>query len=266
MIERSFVIPVLDMSPHSRFNIKTLLEDLTAVDGEVICIFNSPEVFMELHNHPRIDKYCYNKLNAGVSRSWNLGIMSAEGRTVFIMNADLHVKPNAVKQLESYLYQLPDAVLVGPQGSYLDFESLRIIHYFQKGAFESPVRTHDVSGFFFVIHLERFLAHKLLFDVRYSPCFMEEWDMAVQVMKAGLCSYAVPVTDWEHEWGISGQRENSPIQYFGRTVMRNDVLMANRHKFREKWFPPSSSKTKTSNTSAAEGHYHAKELLHRTGL
>ena len=80
---RSFIIPVLDMSPHSRYNIYSLLDDLEKIEGEVICIFNSPEVFQLLHNHPRIDKYCYNKQNAGVSRSWNLGINSAESTTVF---------------------------------------------------------------------------------------------------------------------------------------------------------------------------------------
>jgi len=239
-IARSFVIPVLDMSPHSRFNIQTLLKDLRDVDGEVICIFNSPDVFTALHTHPRIDKYCFNKLNAGVSRSWNLGINLAEGRTVFIMNADLHVQPEAIAALEQYLHQLPDAVLVGPQGSYLDLENLRVIQYFQKGTFDKPIRTHDVSGFFFAIHLERFLERKLCFDVRYSPCFMEEWDMAVQVMRAGLSSYTVPVVAWEHEWGISGCRENTPIYYFGRTVMRNDVLAANRIKFQAKWFGKSA--------------------------
>lgn len=236
MTPRSFIIPVLDMSPHSRFNIKTLLEDLSGIEGEVICIFNSPQVFEDLRDDPRIDKYCFNKLNAGVSRSWNMGINLAEGRTVFIMNADLHVQPAAVMALERYLHQLPDAVLVGPQGSYLDLENLRVIEYFQKGTFDNPIRTHDVSGFFFAIHLDRFLARKLCFDVRYSPCFMEEWDMAVQVMKSGLSSYTVPVVAWEHEWGISGQRENTPIRYFGRTVMRNDVLAANQQKFRDKWF------------------------------
>lgn len=233
---RSFIIPVLDMSPHSRFNIGTLLDDLTGIAGEVICIFNSPDVFMQLRHHPRIDKYCFNNLNAGVSRSWNLGINLAESKTVFIMNADLHVSPSAIADLERYLYELPEAVLVGPQGSYLDFESMRIIEYFKTGSFQEPIRTHDVSGFFFVIHLDRFLKHKLSFDVRYSPCFMEEWDMAVQVLKAGLCCYAVPVADYEHEWGISGNRENSPINYFGRTVLRNDVLQLNQLKFKEKWF------------------------------
>jgi GT2 family glycosyltransferase len=235
-IQRSFVIPVLDMSPHSRFNISTLLKDLERVDGEVICIFNSMEVFTQLYHHPRIDKFCLNKLNAGVSRSWNLGINLSESETIFIMNADLHVMPNAVYQMEAYLHQLPDAVLVSPQGSHLDFQDLRIIKYFEKGTFHKPIRTHDVSGFFFCLHLPRFSGHKLQFDVRYSPCFMEEWDMGVQVMKAGLRCYAVPVVDFEHEWGISGSGDNRPISYFGRTVYRNELLLANRQKFIEKWF------------------------------
>jgi GT2 family glycosyltransferase len=251
MILRSFIIPVLDMSPHSQFNIKTLLEDLSGVEGEVICIFNSSQVFEDLRDHPRIDKYCFNKLNAGVSRSWNQGINLAEGRTVFIMNADLHVQPAAITALEHYLHQLPDAVLVGPQGSYLDLVNLRVIRYFERGTFDKPIRTHDVSGFFFAIHLERFLERKLCFDVRYSPCFMEEWDMAVQVMKAGLSSYTVPVAEWEHEWGISGQRENTPICYFGRTVMRNDVLAANRHKFKEKWLALTITSTGALNPTSA---------------
>jgi GT2 family glycosyltransferase len=236
MVQRSFVIPVIDMSPHSKFNIQTLLDDLSAVEGEVICIFNSPEVFKTLHAHTRIDKFCFNKMNAGVSRSWNQGINMAEGRSVFIMNADLHIRPEAIEHMEAYLHQLPSAVLVGPQGSYLDFEALRVIRYFQKGTFDQPVHTHDVSGFFFAIHLQRFLKHKLCFDVRYSPCFMEEWDMAVQVMKAGLRCYCVPVMEWDHEWGISGRQDDPEIHYFGRSMRRNDILMANREKFKDKWF------------------------------
>jgi GT2 family glycosyltransferase len=224
------------MSPHSPFNINTLLADLERIEGEVICIFNSTQTFDQLKHHPRIDKYCFNKHNAGVSRSWNLGINLAESKTVFFLNADLHVKPAAITQMQSYLHQLPDAVLVGPQGSYIDFYDLRIIEYFEKGTFHHPRRTHDVSGFFFCIHLPRFLEHGLQFDVRYSPCFMEEWDMGMQVMKAGLACYVVPVVEFEHDWGISGPCENRPIPYFGRTVYRNDLLVSNRKKFIKKWF------------------------------
>ena len=40
---RSFIIPVLDYSPHSPYNINTLLVDLEEIHGEVICVFNSRE-------------------------------------------------------------------------------------------------------------------------------------------------------------------------------------------------------------------------------
>ncbi len=73
-ITRSFVIPVLDFSSHSSYNIATLLNDLKTIDGEVICIFNSDEVYEKLRTHERIDKFCFNKLNAGVSLSWNMGL------------------------------------------------------------------------------------------------------------------------------------------------------------------------------------------------
>ena len=235
-IPRSMVIPVLDFSPHGAYNIRTLLEDLESVPGEVVCIFNSPEVFEQLRDHPRIDKFCFNKLNAGVSRSWNMGINLCEGAAVVIMNADLHVSAGAIEQLEGYLFSLPDAVMVGPQGSHLDFKNLKLIRYFEKGTFDAPVRTHDVSGFFFALHRERFLKHRLQFDVSYSPCFMEEWDMGLQVIQAELACYTVPVTSFEHHWGISDSRENTRISYFGRDVFRNEVLESNRRKFLAKWF------------------------------
>ena len=238
---RSFVIPVLDFSPHSPYNIRSLLEDLRDVPGEVICIFNRRDVFAELQHHSRIDKFCFNKLNAGVSRSWNIGINLAEGQAIFIMNADLHVTPAAIDQLEAWLFRLPNAVIVGPQGSHLDFRNLRVLRYFEKNTFAEPVRTHDVSGFFFTIHREKFLRSRLQFDVQYSPCFMEEWDMGLQVIQAELASYAVPVEGFDHHWGVSGTVENSPITYFGRRVYRNDVLAANRQRFIKKWFPGAES-------------------------
>jgi hypothetical protein len=243
-IQRSFVIPILDFSPHSPYNILTLLEDLDGIEGEVICIFNSPEVYEKLHSHPRINKYCYNSLNAGVSRSWNIGINLSEGKAVFMLNADLHVLPKAIEEIEHHLFSLDKAVIVGPQGTHIDYKTLRIIRYFEKGRFDAPVQTHDVSGFFFAIHIERFLNHKLAFDVRFSPCFFEEWDMGMQVMQAGLACYAVPVIDFEHHWGLSQATGDVFIEYFGRKLSRNDVLNENMGKFIAKWFPSLSDKQK----------------------
>jgi len=235
-IERSFVIPVLDFSPHSKFNILTLLEDLDGVAGEVICVFNSREVYEKLQTHPRVNKFCFNSANAGVSRSWNIGIDMAEGRAIFIMNADLHVSATAIDQLESFLLTLEKAVVVGPQGAIVDFQNLRVLRYFEKGNFEEPVRTHDVSGFLFAVYRQRFLGNGLRFDCRFSPCFYEEWDMGLQVMHAGMRSYAVPVTDFDHHWGISQADEDPIINYFGRKIRRSDIRNANRIKFINKWF------------------------------
>ncbi len=233
-VPRSFIIPVLDFSPHSPYSIKTLLSDLEGIPGEVICVFNSREVYEKLQKHPRIDKYCFNSLNAGVSRSWNIGINMAEGRSVFVLNADIHISSQTVEQLESYLFSLDKAVIVGPQGTHLDFKNLSIIKYFEKGKFHEPVQTHDVSGFLFAIHLERFLQHHLLFDVQFSPCFYEEWDMGLQIMKAGLACYAVPVKDFEHHWGVS-QIEEFSLNYFGREVTKGEIMKRNRERFVTKW-------------------------------
>jgi len=236
-IKRSFVIPVLDFSPHSPYNIKTLLADLENIPGEVICIFNSREVYETLSSHPRIDKFCYNNLNAGVSRSWNMGLNMAEGKAVFILNADMHIGLSAVEQMEHYLFTLEQAVIVGPQGAFVDYQQLRDLKYFEKGKAEQPVRCHCISGFFFAVHLERFRNQKLTFDVRYSPCFFEEWDMGLQVFQAGLACYIVPVIDFEHHWGVSSGHEDQKINYFGRELTRNQILMENREKFKKKWHP-----------------------------
>lgn len=233
-ISRSFIIPVLDLSPHSPFSIKTLLNDLENVQGEVICIFNSKRVYEELYRHPRINKYCYNNLNAGVSRSWNIGINLAEGKAMFILNADLHMQPQSIEQLESYLFSLDRAVIVGPQGTHIDYGKLSIIRYFEKGTFLEPVQTHDVSGFFFAIHRERFLQNHLLFDAQFSPCFFEEWDMGLQIIRANLACYVVPVDSFEHHWGASQYKELS-VNYFGREMKGIDIMRKNRRRFIAKW-------------------------------
>jgi len=234
-IMRSFVIPVLDFSPHSPYNVLTLLEDLKDIPGEVICIFNSQEVFAKLNDHPRIDKFCFNNLNAGVTRSWNLGINLAEGRAVFILNADLHISLKTVEEMEAYLFGLKNAVIVGPQGSFVDFKRLKVARYFEKGKFDRPVQTHDVSGFLFCIHLERFLGSSLMFDPRFSPCEYEEWDIGLQILKAGLACYAVPVDGFDHHWGVSSAGGEKVINYFGRDMVLKNIILENRQKLRQKW-------------------------------
>jgi GT2 family glycosyltransferase len=234
---RSFIIPVLDRSPHSPYNIMSLLRDLEPLPGEIICVFNSREAFEQLRNHPRIDKYCFNSHNAGVSRAWNMGLQLAESNVAFILNADVHLLPAAVERMEAELFRLDRAVIVGPHGSLLDYRKLAPIKVFSKGTFDEPVATDEVSGFCFAIHLERFRDHKLLFDVRFSPCFYEEWDMGLQVRQAGLACYAIPVTEFDHRMGFSQAGYQARLNYFGRVISFNDILRENTTKFIQKWRP-----------------------------
>jgi hypothetical protein len=151
------------------------------------------------------------------------------------MNADLHVIPKTIEELEQYLFALDQAVIVGPQGSHINFKKFSMIRYFEAGAFQQPVRTHDVSGFLFAIHLERFRKHNLVFDVQFSPCFFEEWDMGLQVIQAGLACYAVPVNGFEHVWGISKASDETTINYFGKDLNRKEIYLRNLERFVAKW-------------------------------
>ncbi len=58
--------------------------------------------------------------------------------------------------------------------------------------------------------------------------------MGLQVIKAGLACYVVPVKDFEHHWGVS-EEENISVSYFGREVTREEALTRNRERFVAKW-------------------------------
>jgi len=234
---RSFIIPVLDYSPHSPYNIKTLLDDLETIQGEVVCVFNNQEIFADLKDHHRIDKYCLNSHNPGVSRSWNIGINMSEGDYLFILNSDLHIGSKGVSKLEMNLEILHDAVMVGPEGSNLKFidKTLSVVDHYKKGNFGMPELVDNVSGFYMAIHKSKFLDKGLYFDTRFSPCFMEEWDIGMRITKAGYCSYVVPLDDYDHIWGISSDGDKR-VNYFGTEMTRDEIMQANSARFRDKWF------------------------------
>lgn len=231
---RSFVIPVLDMSPASPYNIEKLLDDLKDISGDVIVVFNSVLMGEKLKNHPRIDYYAVMKENVGVSRAWNIGLNISQTPVTFIMNSDLSVCRDTVLQMETYLQNLPDAAIVGPQGSFYSFEMMKDIIYFDKGSFKEPFQVDAVSGFLFAVKTELFNSGVLKFDNQYTPCYFEEWDMGLQVKKADLKSYVVPVTKFEHEWSGS-IRALRTIKYLNKEETAGEILTRNRELFRNKW-------------------------------
>jgi hypothetical protein len=232
--KRSFVIPVLDMSPASPYNITTLLADLEEIEGDVIVVFNSEEMASRLKGHPRIDFSAVMSHNVGVGRAWNIGVAMSDAPTTFILNADVHIEHETVRALESGLTSLPDAAIVGPQGSFYRFETLRDILYLDKGISTVPVEVDAVSGFLFAVKTEYFARQGLQFDAQYTPCYMEEWDIGLQCRQRGWKCYVVPTTAFDHEWSGS-IRALRTIRYMRREETCFDILERNRALFKQKW-------------------------------
>jgi len=231
---RSFVIPVLDYSPASPYNIITLLADLETIPGEVIVIFNNPLIGEELKKHPRITRSATMSENIGVARAWNVGISMATTPFVIVLNADLHVEAPVFEAIEQGLQQLDKAACVGPQGSFVNYRLTKDFLYFDKGSFDNPVAVDAVSGFLFGVRRELFGPGGLKFEEAYTPCYFEEWDLGLQIRQQGLKSWIVPADSYSHHWGgsIRGRHE---IECLGRTESAQQILRRNRAFFLYKW-------------------------------
>ncbi len=202
------------MSPASPYNINKLLDDLKHIQGDVIVIFNSLEMTEKLKDHPRINYYASMKKNVGVSRAWNIGLNMSQTPVTFILNSDLNISRETIERLEDHLLKLPDAAIVGPQGSFFNFYKAKDLAYFNKNTFNTPIEVDAVSGFLFAVKTELFNKGILKFDNQYTPCYFEEWDMGLQIKLAGLKSYVVPTTGYNHEWSGS-IRALRIIKYIG---------------------------------------------------
>lgn len=241
---RSFVIPVLDYSPASEYNILTLLTDLESIEGEVIVVFNGALVGEELKGHPRITRHAIMKQNVGVARGWNIGLNMAESDTVYIINADAHISIDAVVALEQGLQSLPRAACVGPQGSFVNFSLCRDYCYFDKGSFDKPLEVDAVSGFFFAVNRRLCSEYGLHFENLYTPCYCEEWDFGLQIRRTGLKSYIVPTASYDHHWSGS-IRALHTIPYMGREETASEILLRNRQIFLAKWRSIARSENRT---------------------
>ncbi len=231
---RSFVIPVLDYSPASEFNISTLLQDLEQIPGDVIVVFNNPAVAEDLKGHPRITRSAVMSENIGVARAWNVGVSMATTPNVFILNADLHVEAAAIDTMENSLDTLEKAACVGPQGSFVNHALTRDYLYFDKGSFHEPVEVDAVSGFLFVVKRRLFGPGALKFEEAFTPCYFEEWDMGLQIRQLGMKSWITPTTAYTHHWSgsIAARRE---IECLGRSETAGEILKKNRLLFLAKW-------------------------------
>ncbi|NOX17288.1 MAG: glycosyltransferase [Chlorobi bacterium] len=233
-LKRSFIIPVIDYAPVSQYNIKTLLDDLEKIGGEVIVVFNSLEVGEQLRNDPRIDDFAIMKRNVGVARGWNIGMNISRTPISFVLNSDVHIEKEAVDKLENGIIELPLAAMVGPQGSFFHFESTSDIKYFDKGSFDKPSIIDAVSGFLFAVKSKYFNEKKLKFENEFTPCYFEEWDLGYQIKRSGLKSYLIPTTAYDHEWSGS-IRSMEKITFYDLSETPKIIWERNKFLFQEKW-------------------------------
>jgi hypothetical protein len=238
----SFIIPVLDYSPASQFNIKTLLDDLANITGDVIIIFNNSSIAEQLKDHSRITRYAVMSQNVGVSRAWNIGLNLSITKFNFILNADLHLGPAGVKKLLDFMIQTPKAAIVGPQGAFFNFETLKDFYFFDKKSFGFPIQVDAVSGFYFLVNKELLDDHGIQFDVTYTPCYREEWDIGLQLRRARLACFIVPINDYEHQWSGS-INSYKKIQYLGQEEDLGKILQRTGATFHTKWKKIASQST-----------------------
>jgi len=153
---------------------------------------------------------------------------------VFIVNADVHLKAETVDALEKGLMTLDRAACVGPQGSFVDFSLTRDYCYFDKGSFSESLQVDAVSGFLFAVKRQHFSDKLIRFEDAFTPCYFEEWDLGLQIRKAGLKSYIIPVTAYDHHWSgtIRALRE---IEYYSNADTAGEILKRNRGYFLAKW-------------------------------
>lgn len=233
-LTRSFVIPVLDYAPASQYNIKTVLNDLENIEGKLLIVFNSEEVANQIKDHPRINNYAIMKKNVGVARAWNIGLNMSETPITFILNSDIHIEKDVVDKVTNTIQMKGDAAMVGPQGSYFSFKDKADFHYFDKGTFTDINEVDAVSGFLFAVNNYLFDKHGLKYENKFTPCYYEEWDIGLQIKLAGLKSYIVPSTAYNHIWGGS-IGSYKVINYLDKAESARDILNRNSVIFTKKW-------------------------------
>lgn len=232
--DRSIIIPVLDESPASTYNISTLLDDLVKIEGEVICVFNHPAMAEKYECHPRVDKSASLSENVGVGRAWNIGTQMSTAKLVFFLNSDLKLGPEGIDTLSEKLIRYPVLGVVGPCGGYIDFSQAQDLYYYSSEGPAVEALVDQVSFHYFGMRREVFYKCDITFHSEYIPCFMEEWDMALKLREYGMSALRVPLNDYDHKMGGSANKSRE-LSCLGQVYDMEKTLEQNKSKFLARW-------------------------------
>ena len=242
----SVIIPVLDRRRHWNYRYRLvrprgfeqLLDDLgraTCRPLEVIIVCNgSAGLHPLIAGHPRVDKYCLNSVNAGVSRAWNMGAMLAEGEFLCFINDDVELAADSLERLRAVLESDGSIGEIGPCGGrFIDGEAGERLGQ------ERLEDADEISGFLFMARREVF-DRVGGFDVRFTPAGFEEIDFSFKVREAGWRCVVMPGIDARHHNQSGVSVIDAPIHYLNHVATRGELHERNKRIFLDKWAPARS--------------------------
>jgi GT2 family glycosyltransferase len=256
----SVIVPVLEIrrpwtlrhGTSKARSVGNLLADLRHMprsEVEVIVVFNRQgrDVLEFIQSHTRIDKYCVNSTNVGVSRAWNMGAMLAEGEYLCFSNDDVELGPHALSIMQTVMAADASIGEVGPAGGRFlgGVGGPRV-------GMEQMEDADEISGFLFMTKRAVF---DLVggFDVRFTPAGYEEIDFSFKIRRNALRCCVIPGLEVKHHNQNGVSLTNHPIRFFSTETSRLFLHERNRRVFCEKWAHLSQSPTNPDGATGVAG-------------
>ena len=172
----------------------------------------------------------------------NIGVESAKGRYVVLMNNDVTVTEGWLEPLMARLHDEPDCGAVGPKflypngllqeaGALLDDEGLST----QIGKFQDPhdpafnrARVVDyVSAACVLLRTDDFV-RVLGFDMMYEPAYYEDADLCLKLRRLGLRTYYEPSATVVHHESVTTRDTSHGLKL-------TNIADLNKRKFVKRW-------------------------------
>lgn len=241
----SFIIPTYSVKRHrsikNTFKISWGLSD--TIDNivrnvkmpfeiVVVCNSNDNKLVDYVRTNKKINKYCVNNVNVGVSRAWNIGAMLAEGDVLCFVNDDVEIGVGSIDKMVTILLSNDEIGEIGPAGG--KFDALLGTPGPRVQGNENE-EVDEVSGYLFIIRRK---VYDLTggFDTNYTPASFEEIDMSFKIRSLRHKCIVVPnLNIIHHNYDGISTKFNVPLVYFDKTISTKELYERNKRIFINKW-------------------------------